>query len=281
MHQDQRQDQRHDQRHEQRHEQRHDIARLTRQVRVLQGTSLALCAALAAFVTLGLGPPTPAKETRVEKFDEITVGRINVAGPDGVKRFILSHDMPKAPFAGQEIERSVPPGFAGMIYCAPNGDEIGGIASADGMRIISLDYSGYPIEALVLASGGEGEEQGTTISLKQPPSGAKVDLAAADRGYKTLQSIWKSGLDGDAADAEAERRAQTDPDLAEVLRHRKMMVNRIGIGVNPKQAGISIADRDGNDRIVMLVSDSGEPEILILDADGKEVARIPERKEKP
>jgi hypothetical protein len=255
-----------------------DIARLTRQVRVLQCTSLALCAALAAFVTLGFGPPTPAKETRVEKFDEITVGRINVAGPDGVKRFILSHDMPKAPFAGQELERSVPPGFAGMIYCAPNGDEIGGIASADGMRIITLDYSGYPIEALVLASGGEGEEQGTTISLKQPPSGAKVDLAAADRGYKTLQSIFKSSQD---ANAEAAERAKTDSDLAEVLRHRKMMVNRIGIGVNPKQAGISIADRDGNDRIVMLVSDSGEPEILILDADGKEVARIPERKEKP
>jgi hypothetical protein len=106
----------------------------------------------------------------------------------------------------------------------------------------------------------------------------QADLAAVARGSKTLQSIFKSSQD---ANAEAAERAKTDPDLAEVLRHRKMMVNRIGIGVNPKQAGISIADRDGNDRIVMLVSDSGEPEILILDADGKEVARIPERKEKP
>jgi hypothetical protein len=271
-------DQRHDQRHDQPHDQPHDIARLTRQVRVLQGTSLALCAALAAFVTLGFGPPAPAKETRVEKFDEITVGRINVAGPDGVKRFILSHDMPKAPFAGQELERTVPPGFAGMIYCAPNGDEIGGIASADGMRIITLDYSDYPIEALVLASGGEGEEQGTAINLYQPPIGEKVDLAAVDRGSKTLQSIFKSSQD---ANAEAAERAKTDPDLAEALRHRKMMVSRIGIGVNPTQAGISLADRDGNDRIVMRVTDTGEPEILMLDADGKEVARIPERKEKP
>ena len=73
----------------------------------------------------------------------------------------------------------------------------------------------------------------------------------------------------------------TDPDLAEVLRNRSMMVQRIGIAVDPAQAGISIADRDGNDRIVMRVSDTGEPEILVLDANGKEVARIPERKEKP
>ncbi|MCA3008088.1 MAG: hypothetical protein INH34_06950 [Phycisphaerales bacterium] len=271
MHQDQRQDQRHDQ--------FHDIARLTRQVRVLQCASLALCAALAAFVTLGFGPPAPDNATRVEKFDEITVGRLNVAGPNGVKRFILSHDTPKAPFAGEMLERTVPPGFAAMIYCAPNGDEIGGIASADRMRLISLDYTDYPVEALVLSSGGDRENQGVSISLMHPPSGTKVDTAAADRGWKTLQSIWKSGLDGDAADAEAEKRAKTDPDLAEVLRHRKMMVQRIGIGVDPSQAGISIADRDGNDRIVMRVTETGEPEILMLDADGKEVARIPARKE--
>jgi hypothetical protein len=151
-------------------------------------------------------------------------------------------------------------------------------ASADGMRIITLDYSDYPIEALVLASGGEGEEQGTAINLYQPPIGEKVDLAAVARGSKTLQSIFKSSQD---ANAEAAERAKTDPDLAEALRHRKMMVSRIGIGVNPTQAGISLADRDGNDRIVMRVTDTGEPEILMLDADGKEVARIPERKEKP
>jgi hypothetical protein len=258
-----------------------DIARLARQVRILQFAVVGLGALLGGAVTLGFGPQAPAKEVRVEKFDEITVGRINVAGPDGVKRFILSHDAPKAPFAGELLERNVPPGSAAMIYCAPNGDEIGGIASADRMRLISLDYTDYPVEALVLGSGGDREQQGVSISLKHPPSGPKIDTAAADRGWKTLQSIWKSGLKGEAADAEAEKRAKTDPDLAEVLRHRSMMVQRIGIAVDPAQAGISIADRDGNDRIVMRVSDTGDPEILVLDSGGKEVARIPERKEKP
>ena len=258
-----------------------DIARLARQVRILQFAVVGLGVILGGALTLGFGPQAPAKEVRVEKFDEITVGRINIAGPDGVKRFILSHDAPKAPFAGELLERNVPPGMAGMIYCAPNGDEIGGIGSADRMRLITLDYTDYPLEALVLGSGGDREEQGVSISLKHPPSGPRVDTAASSRGWKTLQSIWISGLEGEAADAEAEKRTKTDPDLAEVLRHRKMMVQRIGIGVDPAQAGISIADRDGNDRIVLRVSDTGEPEILVLDAEGKELARIPERTPKP
>jgi len=257
------------------------LDRLARQVRVLQRAVAGLVGVIALDAALGFGPPTPAGDARIGTFDEITVGRINVAGPDGVKRFILSHDAPKAPFAGEQLERSVPPGFAAMIYCAPNGDEVGGIASADRMRLVSLDYTDYPIEALVLGCGGDREQQAVSISLKQPPSGPTVNTAAVDRGWKTLQAIGKSGLDGEAADAEVEKRAKTDPDFAEVLRFRKMMVQRIGIGVDPSQAGITIADRQGNDRIVLRVADTGEPEIVVLDAEGKQVARIPEQTVKP
>ncbi len=49
--------------------------------------------------------PTGQAAGRVEKFDEITVGRINIAGPDGVKRLILAHEMPRAPFQGERFGR--------------------------------------------------------------------------------------------------------------------------------------------------------------------------------
>lgn len=86
---------------------------------------------LAGGSALVLAGPDASKagegRPRVAAFDELTVGRLNIAGPDGVQRIVLSYQMPQAPFQGQRLERTVPPGMAGMIFCAPNGDEVGGI----------------------------------------------------------------------------------------------------------------------------------------------------------
>ena len=94
----------------------------------LFGVVFALLLGAYGLVRTGLqASKTNDTAARVEKFAEITVGRINIAGPNGVNRIILAHEMPQAPFQGEMIERTVPPGLAGMIYCAPNGDEVGGI----------------------------------------------------------------------------------------------------------------------------------------------------------
>jgi hypothetical protein len=254
-------------------------ARLDREVRMLKFLFIGTFAVVVGSMTLGFARPSGALVPHGGKFEEITVGRINVAGPDGVNRFVLSHQSIKAPFADQELERDVPPGTATMIYCDPKGNEIGGIASHENGRLIALDYADYPLEALILASGGKGEQQGSSIRLMQPPQGEKVDLAAADRGYEKLKALWKSGLDEAAAQAEAEKQAKTDPDLAECLRFREMMTDRITMLVSPQQAGIVLNDREGRERIVIRVDENDEPEIVLFDAEGKEVARLPERKE--
>lgn len=99
-----------------------EIDSLKKQIQQLR---LIVISMVLAMITLTLFGFSQSKTSA--QFDEITVGRLNIAGPDKVNRIVMAHTMPMAPFDGVELERSVPPGLAGMIFCAPNGDEVGGI----------------------------------------------------------------------------------------------------------------------------------------------------------
>jgi hypothetical protein len=106
------------------------LERHNRQLRTAFSGLLLLALSLGAAGLAGAGQPEARSEAsapRVAKLDELTVGRINIAGPDGINRIILSYTMPQGPFQGEMLTRNVPPGMAGIIYCAPNGDEVGGI----------------------------------------------------------------------------------------------------------------------------------------------------------
>ena len=222
---------------------------LVRQVRMFQGLTFVLAGAIVVGLFGGAGqPPRP----RVEKFDEITVGRINVAGPNGINRIVLAHEMPQAPFQGHMLTRTVPPGCAGIIYCASNGDEVGGIAvSGDAERghaLITLDYRNTPLEAIGLGTHYGKEGQSAGFAVMSPPTGS-IDIAK---------------LNAD--------------DEAEVKRLQDMMVQRIDLSASPQEAGLTISDREGNSRIVIRVNEKGDPEIVMFDTAGKETARFPEAK---
>ena len=62
-------------------------------------------------------------------FDEITVGRINIAEPDGTKRLIISNkaQFPGAFEQGKEIARPDRASFAGMLFLDEEGNENGGL----------------------------------------------------------------------------------------------------------------------------------------------------------
>jgi hypothetical protein len=191
----------------------------------------------------------------VEKFDEITVGRINVAGPNGINRIVLAHEMPQAPFQGHMLTRTVPPGLAGIIYCAPNGDEVGGIAvSGDAERghaLITLDYRNTPLEAIGFATHYDEEGQSASFVVMSPPTGS-IDITKIE------------------AD-----------DEAEVKRLQDMMVRRIDLGASPQEAGLTISDREGNSRIVIRVNEKGDAEIVMYDTAGKETGRMPPAPSQP
>lgn len=208
---------------------------------------------LAGGTGLVLAGPAETKAAaaapRVAAFDELTVGRLNIAGPDGVQRIVLSYTMPDGPFQGLHLKRSVPPGLAGMIFCAPNGDEVGGIgvsgSAQGGHSLVALDYRNVPVEAIGFTTHQSGDGQNAALVVMDNPTGT-VDA-------KKLQA----------------------QDPAEIQRLQAMMVDRISLGVDGHNASLVIRDRKGKERIVIGVDPNNNPEVKILDEDGKEVGRLP------
>lgn len=203
----------------------------------------------ASFGARRSAAPSDEAARRVNKFDEITVGRINIAGPDGVNRLVLSYRMPQAPFQGELVERSVPPGMAGMIYCAPNGDEAGGIGFSgtekSGRALITLDYRNTPLEAI-----------GLTTNLG--PSGQDAALVVMDNPTGTV----------DVKKIKAK-------DEAEIKRLQAMMIDRVTLGVEAHDAALVVKDRNGKKRLVIGVDANNNARIEILDETGKVVQRLP------
>ncbi len=220
---------------------------MERRVRLL--TILVVVLVLAQTVLLVRAWNAPVAATT--RFAEITVGRLNIAGADSVHRIILSHEMPKAPFQGEMLERSVPPGLAGMIFCAPNGDEVGGIGVSGtekgGAALSALDYRNTPLEAIGFSTYYDENGQGAGFVIMDPPRG-KVDV-------KKLN--------------------QDDPE--EIERFQAMMVQRVDLSVSMEKAGLTIYDRAGNPRIVIGVDENDEPSVRLLDKEGREVGGVPVR----
>ncbi|MFN9538229.1 MAG: hypothetical protein ACK6A8_03145, partial [Planctomycetota bacterium] len=234
------------------------------QVRMFQGLTFVLAGAIVVGLFGGARqPPRP----RVEKFDEITVGRINVAGPDGVRRYIISHDLPKAPFAGRELERTVPPGMAGLIMLDPKGNEVGGYAASESHTMLSLDYRNYPLEAagLVARLAPDGSQSAGMV-LIQPPSGPLIDMDAVERGDEKTKAAKDGKPDLD------------DPDVKELLRFQAMQFARIAVFAEEKSATIGLQDSQGRQRLLLQVDENDNPAIILYDAEGKETARFPEAK---
>ncbi|MFN9248341.1 MAG: hypothetical protein ACK6DS_14860 [Planctomycetota bacterium] len=237
---------------------------LVRQVRMFQGLTFVLTGAIVVGLFGGARqPPRP----RVEKFDEITVGRINVAGPDGVRRYIISHELPKAPFAGRELERTVPPGMAGLIMLDPKGNEVGGYAASESHTMLSLDYRNYPLEAagLVARLAPDGSQSAGMV-LIQPPSGPLIDMDAVERGDEKTKAAKDGKPDLD------------DPDVKELLRFQAMQFARIAVFAEEKSATIGLQDSQGRQRLLLQVDENDNPAIILYDAEGKETARFPEAK---
>lgn len=222
-----------------------ELERRIRRLRAVALIVLMVAVSLSATALFGAGH---AAGPRGERFDEITVGRINIVGPNGTNRMVLAHELPEAPFQGETLERTVPPGMAGIIFCAPNGDEVGGIGASGtdrfGHALFAIDYRGAPLEAIGFGSRFSPQGQSAGLMIMEPPT-EPVDV---------------------------NRLAARDEE--EIARLQSMMVERVMLGVENFDAGLVIKDREGRDRIVLSVDAENTPIVMILDEDGQEVARL-------
>src|SRR4051812_8877089 len=134
-----------------------------------------MASALAA-VFLLTGARGPIKN---EKFDEITVGRINIVEPDGTKRIVISN---KAQFPGdfrqgKEGARPDRNDLAGMLFINEEGTENGGLIQKGGIAADGNISSGLSLtfdrfrqdQALQLLNNDSAAHQETTIRINDVP----------------------------------------------------------------------------------------------------------------
>lgn len=174
--------------------------------------------------------------TRSASFDTLTVHRINVVGPDGKPRLILSDSthFPGAIIHGKSYPRSISD-MAGMIFINPQGDETGGLATA---------------------------------TLRDN----NVDTLTFDYNYQLTDGIrmWKeesrNGQFWRTAFAIFDRRPFTPGNYSS-----SQGVQRIALSDQNRNAELVISDSDGHARIRIGVGADGKPHIQMLDAHGKVV----------
>lgn len=220
-----------------------------------------MAAALAAIVTL-TGAKGPA---RIDTFDEITVGRINIVEPDGTKRIILSN---KARFPGDfsQGKEGVRPdrrSFAGMLFINEEGTENGGLIQkgsigADGKIAsgLSLTFDRFrQDQALQLINNDGAAYQMTGIRINDVPYFATT----------SMEEMKRFGAESDALPAN-EQGAYWNK-LAEAGR---LSQNRIWLGnTGDKGSALQLKDAKGRTRMMLMVAADGKAEIRMLDEMGK------------
>lgn len=229
--------------------------RLRRQLRLLQ--AYALLSALA-FVLLAAAAFRQAPAP--QRFDEITVGRINVVDADGTLRLVISNKdrMHPGVVDGITINRARP--TAGLIFFNDEGDEVGGLSFSGQIRDGRRRASGQ------IAFDQLKQDQTVAISYSENDGERFAGLQVWDRSERPISELIKAlnaanAIDDAAAREEALKAARA----AAPAGPRRVFVGK----TTARQAVVSLADADGKPRLNLSVDAGGAAKIEFLDASGR------------
>lgn len=204
--------------------------------------------------------------SKIEKFEEINVERINVVEKDGKLKMVIANKARQHPgqvdgnyYKEREGQRA-----AGMIFFSERGDEIGGL----------------------IFDGNDGEGQGGSLTFDK------------FRGDQTIQFIHNENKEGKyyaGLNINDENMTLTDrmnkireieklPTRQEqnaakqkMRENGEFLVNRMFIGRGrDKTSYISLNDAKGKTRIEISVEPNGTPKLNFLDENGKVIYSLPE-----
>lgn len=212
------------------------------------------------------GAPPPVTSVVPKKLDELTVGRLNVAEPDGTLRMIISSRarFPGAFSHGKEIPRPDRRDVAGILFVDDEGTENGGLVQ-NGM----LDASGKVQAGLSLTFDRFRQDQMVQLALDENNDGTSAGMIVNDRpSYKTFS------IDDLVQLMDQAQRLSPAERNTVVQHHRALghLGNRRGyFGTKSGSAQLVLSDPQGRPRLRLTVSDHGEPSIELLDETGHTV----------
>jgi catechol 2,3-dioxygenase-like lactoylglutathione lyase family enzyme len=237
---------------------------LRRQLKLLRAYAMVNSIVLVVLATAAFRQGTTS-----QRFDEITVQRMNVADANGTLRLVIANKdrMHPGQMDGKVIDRPRP--VAGLLFFNEEGDEVGG-----------LTFTGREVNGVRQANAGlmfDQFKQDQTIGFSYSEGGGRrtAGFQVWDRSDTRLSElIDKLNAANRIPDA-----AQREAEIAKVRAAAPPGPRRIFVGKNSDRAAtVSLADADGKPRLTLTVDAGGSPRIEFLDADGNVVARMPQDK---
>ncbi|MCO4822759.1 MAG: hypothetical protein KC469_11875 [Flavobacteriaceae bacterium] len=201
-----------------------------------------------------------------QKFEEITVERINIVEPDGKLNMVISNKIRQHPGMHDGIPLAVRERPAGIIFFNEEQDEIGGLAfygnkeSGGNNVFLSVDqYKNDQIMQLKQSSNKNGDNQ---YGLQLWERDKKLTPAVLQ---KTLDSLDKAGF----------YYQQKMDYLRKMNDGNPINEPRLFIGKKyNRETGLFIQDKSGNDRLRFYVDSNNSPKIEVLNENGEIINNI-------
>ncbi|MBA3641574.1 MAG: hypothetical protein M3545_03695 [Acidobacteriota bacterium] len=202
------------------------------------------------------------------KFDEITVGRMNVVDADGTLRLVISNKdrMHPGMMDGKTIDRARPE--AGLLFFNEVGDEVGG-----------LTFTGQEVNGRGRANAGImfdqfKQDQTIGISYSETDGRRTAGLQVWDRPDTRLSElIEKLNAANRIADPAEKGKAMAAIRAAAPPAPRRLFAGKLP----DRSATVSLSDAAGKPRLTLTVDADGNPRIEFLDQQGKVVSRLPQK----
>lgn len=200
------------------------------------------------------------------RFDELTVGRINVVDADGKLRLVISNKdrMHPGMMDGKLIDRPRP--VAGLLFFNEEGDEVGGVT-----------FTGREVNGSRRANAGImfdqfKQDQTIGISYSETDGRRTAGLQVWDRPDQRLSElIDKLNAANKIADPTERQKA-----VAAARASAQPAPRRLFAGKLPdRSATLALSDAAGKPRLTLTVDADGNPRIEFLDETGKVVSRLP------
>ena len=233
---------------------------LRREIRFLRVYAITSSAIMVVLCTAAF------RQTGTAKFDELTVGRLNVVDANGALRLVLSNKdrMHPGMMDGKLIDRPRP--VAGRRFFNEEGDEVGG-----------LTFTGREVDGRGRANAGImfdqfKQDQTIGISYSETDGRRTAGLQVWDRPDTRLSVlIDQLNAANKLADPAAREKA-----IAAARASAQPAPRRLFAGKLPDRSStVTLSDAAGKPRLTLTVDADGNPRIEFLDADGKVVSRLP------
>jgi hypothetical protein len=206
------------------------------------------------------------RQAAPQKFEHITVQRMDIVDADGTLRMVISNKdrMHPGQLDGKVIVRPRP--VAGMLFFNESGDEVGG-----------LTFTGREVNGVRQANAGimfDQYKQDQTIGFTYSEGGGRrtAGFQVWDRPDTGLGEL----IDKLNAANKIEDRAERDKALAAIRAAAPPAPRRVFVGKNGERAAtVSLADANGKPRLTLTVDAAGNPRIEFLDEAGRVMSRLP------